>query len=67
MEKLTEKQRDLLSKTIVDIGKLVFAALVLAQIVSEKSINAFLFTFGLIVLVVTVIIGLSISTNRDNK
>lgn len=46
---------------------IMFAALVLAQIVSEKSINAFLFTFGLIVLVVTVIIGLSISTNKDNK
>jgi uncharacterized membrane protein len=64
IKKLNEKQRKLLSETIVDIGKLVFAALVLAQMFSDKPLNFYLFACGLLYLVGSVVIGISISENR---
>ncbi|MFQ5866148.1 MAG: hypothetical protein ACE5IW_13080 [bacterium] len=66
-KKLTEKQLDLLSKTLVDIGKLVLAALVLAQILSEKPVNLLLFVFGLLVLIVLTLIGTSILSKKDDN
>lgn len=64
---MNEKQRDLLSKTIVDVAKLVFAALVLAQILSEQPLNLFLFVFGILVLFVLTIIGISVLGKKQKN
>jgi hypothetical protein len=64
-KKLTENQRELLSETVVDVGKLVFAALALAQTLSEKPLNFYLFAFGLLYLVTSAAIGISISASRN--
>ncbi len=66
-KRLSEKQRDLLSKTIVDIGKLIFAALVLAQILSDKPLNKVLFLMELLFLTGSVVIGVSIAENKTFK
>jgi uncharacterized membrane protein len=66
-KRLTEKQRELLSKTIVDIGKLIFAALVLAQVLSEKPLNKLLFVSGFLLLAASIIIGVFIAGNEENK
>lgn len=59
MKKLfNNDQLDLLAKTMVDVGKLVFAALVLAQIFSEQKLNVFLFGFGVAVLSVLTTLGI---------
>jgi hypothetical protein len=60
-KKLTGKQRDLLSETIVDVGKLVFAALALAQAFSERPLNAYLFALGILFLILCVVVGIFIS------
>ncbi len=61
--KLTDKQRDLLAKTLVDIAKLVFVALVLAQILSERQLSISLFVFGGLILII--LTGLSIFILRE--
>jgi uncharacterized membrane protein len=63
--KLTENQRELLSETVVDVGKLVFGALALAQTLSDKPLNFYLFAFGLLYLVASVAIGISIAVSKN--
>ena len=67
VKRLNEQQRKLLCETIVDIGKLVFAALALAQMFSDKPLDFYVFVLGLLYLVISVVIGVSISENAIQK
>jgi cytochrome b len=65
--KLNNDQRELLSKTMVDIGKLVFAALVLAQIFSEKAVNVLLSIVGYFVLATLILTALYLLRDQKEK
>jgi hypothetical protein len=60
MKDLTPKQREVLSKTLVDVSKLIVTALVLGNFISGRPFNFILFLTGLTIFVILVIVAISI-------
>lgn len=56
--KLTNKQKEYLSKTCLDLCKLVFAFIVIGQIISKEKLNLGIFIVGVMMFLIFFIIGL---------